>query len=180
MKGIINKGIKELIEQRFGAEAWEQIKQDAGCDEPFFAVGLDYPDQQTLDLVTAAAGVAGISPRSAMLEYGKFVVPHTFKATYPSFFKLAGDCPRQLLLNVGKIHERVTRNIAGARPPRFECEELADGRLRMHYDSDRGLCAVACGLILGVGLLFGQELGVTETACKHRGDPRCTLEVTFP
>jgi len=33
---------------------------------------------------------------------------------------------------------------------------------------------------LGVGILFNQELQVREIACMHKGDPRCTMEITFP
>jgi hypothetical protein len=36
MKGVINKGIQELIEAEFGAEAWGRIKEMAKCEEPFF------------------------------------------------------------------------------------------------------------------------------------------------
>ena len=62
---------------------------------------------------------------------------------------------------------QATRNIAGAVPPRFDYEELPDGRLLMHYHSQRGLCPVLRGLILGVGLYFNQEVQVKETAAKQ-------------
>ncbi len=94
MKGVINKGIQELVEEKFGLEAWEEVKRRAGCHEPFFATHREYPDEMTADLVEAAAG--------------------------------------------------------------------------------------ALGLIEGVCTLFDEELSVREISCALEGDPRCTMEVSFP
>ena len=180
MKGIINKGIQELVEIKFGAEAWEKVKKLAGCEEPFFAISLDYPDEMTLALVKAASEVAELPIEKVMVEYGKFIVPNTLKDNYPTYFKLAGSSPREFLLNMNRVHEHGTKSITKAAPPRFEYEQLEDGRLLMHYYSKRRLCAVLQGLILGVGILFKQELQVREIACMHKGDPHCIMEVSFP
>jgi predicted hydrocarbon binding protein len=180
MKGIINKGIQEFVETKFGAEAWEKVKSLAGCQEPFFASAQDYPDEMTLALVRAGSEVSRLSPETVMIEYGKFIVPNTLKKSYPTCFALAGSSPREFLCNMGRVHEQVTRSVPNATPPRFEYDDLPDGRLLMHYRSNRKLCPVLRGLILGVGVLFGQELEVKETSCMHRGDLHCTIEVGFP
>jgi len=180
MKGIINKGIQELVVEKFGTEAWEKVKSLAGCDEPFFAISNDYPDETTVALVKAASEVSGLPMETVMIEYGKFIVPNTLKEQYPTYFQLAGKSPREFLLNMDRVHEHVTRSISKSVPPRFEYEQLPDGRLLMKYKSKRRLCAVLHGLILGVGILFNQELGVRETACMHKGDTQCIMEVTFP
>jgi predicted hydrocarbon binding protein len=180
MKGIINKGIQEMVEDKYGAEAWERVKSLAGCEEPFFAISLDYPDEMTVALVKAASEVSGLPAETVMLEYGKFMVPNTLKNHYPTYFVLAGSSPREFLLNMDRIHEEVTRSVSNAVPPRFDYEELPDGHLLMHYNSKRGLCTVLRGLIMGVGLLFNQDLQVREIACIHKGNQRCTMEVTFP
>jgi hypothetical protein len=31
-----------------------------------------------------------------------------------------------------------------------------------------------------VGISFDQELGVRQTACMHKGDAQCVMEITFP
>jgi predicted hydrocarbon binding protein len=180
MKGIINKGIQEMVEDKYGAEAWERVKSLAGCEEPFFAISLDYPDEMTVALVKAASEVSGLPAETVMLEYGKFMVPNTLKKYYPTYFKVAGSSPREFLLNMGRVHEHVTKSISGAIPPRFDYEDLPDGRLLMHYFSERRLCTVLRGLILGVGMFFNQQLNVRETACMLKGDRQCTMEITFP
>lgn len=177
MKGVINKGIQELIETKFGAAAWEKVKSLAGCSEPFFALGMDYPDELTIGLITAAAEVSGLPAEEVMVAFGKFVIPNTIKRNYPTLFKLAGASPRQVLLTVSRIHDMATKNIPNAKPPRLDVEELSDKKLLLHYHSERSLCPVLKGIILGLGERFNQEIEVTETACVRRGDPHCTMEV---
>ncbi|HEC77904.1 MAG TPA: heme NO-binding protein [candidate division WOR-3 bacterium] len=179
MKGIINKGIQEMVESMYGTDAWNTVKEKAGCNEPFFAISLDYPDEMTIALIKAAAEVSGRDEETVMVEYGKFMVPNTLKKYYPTYFKLAGSTAREFLLNMGKVHEQATRSITNAKPPHFDYEETSDGKLRMCYHSKRNLCAVLRGLILGVGILFNEKLKVQEIACVHKGDPNCIMEVTF-
>jgi len=180
MKGIINKGIQELVQAKFGVEAWDKVKKLAKCEEPFFSASEDYPDQMTLDLANAASEVSGLPLETVLIEFGKFWVPNTGAKSYSTFFNLAGKTAREFLLSMDKVHKHVTKSIANARPPSFEYEELPDGRLLMHYQSERKLCAVLRGLILGVGIYFGEELQVKEIACTSNGAPRSTMEVTFP
>lgn len=180
MKGVINKGIQELVEAKFGAEAWDKVKEMAKCEEPFFSTSEDYPDQMTMDLAKAASEVSGLPLETVLVEFGKFWVSNTGLESYPTFFKLAGKTTREFLLNMNKVHKQVTKNIRNARPPTFEYEEVPDGRLLIHYRSDRRLCAVLRGLILGVGNHFDEELQLKETSCMNNGDPQCTMDVSFP
>ena len=68
MKGIINKGIQEMVETQFGETAWQKVKSQAKCNEPFFAVSQDYPDEMTVALVKAAAKVADLPMKTVMIE----------------------------------------------------------------------------------------------------------------
>ena len=81
MKGIINKGIQELVVEKFGAEAWEEVKSLAGCDEPFFAISSDYPDQTTVDLVEAASNISKIPVETLMIEYPQRAILSVFSVS---------------------------------------------------------------------------------------------------
>ena len=179
MKGVINKGIQELVETQFGEETWESIRREANCDEPAFSPALDYPDQLTLDLVTAASRQLNLSAEDVMIEFGKYWAPNTGKECYPALFAMAGSNVKQFLQNVDRVHRQVTASIVGARPPVLATEVLPDGRLAIHYRSERKLCPVVHGLILGVGVHFDQELSVVEKHCSRNGDEECVFEVTF-
>ncbi len=179
MKGAINKGIQEFVETTAGVDAWNDIKEQAGCDEPFFAAGLDYDDELTLRLVQAAAEVTGLPIETVLVEFGKYWIPHTGRTSYPALFELLHGA-RECLLAMNRVHELVTRTTPNATPPQFEFDELPNGRLLMHYHSERRLCKVLIGLIHGVGELFDEELTVREVACFHDGSDHCVMEVEFP
>jgi len=180
MKGVVNKGIQEFVEGRFGVDAWDEIRRAAGCDEPSFSPSLDYPDWVTVDLVAAAAQCLRLSPDETMREFGKHWISSTGKDAYPSLYALAGTSPREFLRNMDRVHRQATVSIPGARPPSLRVEDLPDGGLAMHYVSERRLCPVLHGLILGVGLHFHQTLAVEEIQCMRNGDPECVFEIRFP
>jgi len=180
MKGVINKGIQELVEERFGVDTWEEIRIAADCDEPSFSLSVDYPDQMTVDLVMATARLMDLSPDETMIEFGKYWVRNTGKRAYPMMYALAGANPRDFLRNMDRVHRQVTVSVPGAKPPSLRAEDLPDGGLAIHYASKRALCPVLHGLILGVGLYFEQELAVEEVSCMRNGAPECTFETRFP
>jgi hypothetical protein len=180
MKGMVNKGIQEMVEEKFGAESWKRIKRLARCDAPFFAIGEDYPDEMTTALVEAASNVSGLSDEQFLIEFGKHWILNTGKSTYPTFYSLAGYSPREFLYSLNQIYKYIARNSTAPPLAELSYEDLPDGRLVIHYKSKHDLCASFLGNIIGVGLLFNQVLRVKETACKKRGDSHCTMEVTFP
>jgi cyclopropane fatty-acyl-phospholipid synthase-like methyltransferase len=75
MKGIINKGIQEFIEAKYGQNKWEGIKLHSDCQEPFFAISLDYPDEMSLSLFKSTSSILELEPAQVMIEYGKFMLP---------------------------------------------------------------------------------------------------------
>ena len=88
----------------------------------------------------------------------------------------------QLLLAVHDIiHVEVKKLMEGATPPNLYYEGV-DGdpdKLVIHYESERGLCALMEGLLDGVSEHFGVEVGYEQTACTHQGAERCTFALEF-
>jgi hypothetical protein len=179
MKGMVNKGIQEMVKAKFGAESWERIKREAGCDVPFFVIGEEYPNELTAALVKAASGVSGLTEEEVLVEFGKYWILNTGKKTYPTFYSLAGATPREFLLNLGHLYRTASRNKTTSGNALISHEELSDGRLLIHYRSSSNLCAALLGHIIGVGMLFNQVVRVKETACRKQGAECCTMEVTF-
>jgi len=86
-----------MVVTQYNADVWERIKSLAGCEGPFFAISLDYPDEMTIRLVKAASKVSGLPIETVMVEYGKFVVPNTLKEHYKTYFTLGGSSSREFL-----------------------------------------------------------------------------------
>ncbi len=180
MKGVINKGIQEMLEKKYGQATWIDVKERAGCDEQFFLLSHNYPDETTFALTRAAAEVLDLPLDTLLVEFGRYWVRNTAPKYYPTYFSLAGQSPRDVFHNLNRIHQQVTMDISGATPPKFQIEEQEDGKMTIRYESRRAFCAVLRGLILGVGEHYGQDLVIEETSCIHRGDPACVVEVAVP
>jgi predicted hydrocarbon binding protein len=48
------------------------------------------------------------------------------------------------------------------------------------YTSERRLCRLLEGLVLGTAEHYGETLAVEEIQCMHQGDPGCVFTVTPP
>jgi hypothetical protein len=178
MKGVINKGIKEMIENNYGVEKWEEVRKRAGCEEAFFSATDDYPDHLTMRLFRSACETLSMPVEEVMIEFGKFWINETGKKTYPQIFQIAGKDARSFLRNMDRIHLQATRSIPDAAPPHFEYEDLPDGRLAMHYFGRQEMVPMLKGLILGVGMYFKQEIGIEERHDMKDG-ATCTIAVSF-
>ncbi len=177
MKGSINRAIHDMIIEQHGQTIWEQICREAEMDEPMFVASGDYDDSVTVQLVMAAAKVLELEPEIVMYEFGRYWIMVAAPRTYPMITAMAGGSTKALLTNIHCIHRTVTSSIENSRPPSLPVEELPDGRLRMRYDSERGLCHVLRGLIVGAGELFEDDVTVEETTCMHHGHDCCTMDI---
>lgn len=180
MKGLINKCLQEFSVATLGDEAWEKIKDSAGCTEPFFNNNRDYPDEMTAALFQGASDVAGLPVETVLEECGKFAIPNTIAAAYSIHYGLGGESPRIFLMNIQRVLRTARRGFRDPTLPEFDCEGLPDGGLRITYSSFRGACPLLRGLIRGVGLHFRQELSLRRTMCQNDGADRCEFEVNTP
>ena len=66
------------------------------------------------------------------------------------------DASRKLILKGldGVIHVEVKKMMSGSTPPQFVTLLDEDKRLQLEYRSDRGLCALAHGLMIGLNKKF--------------------------
>ncbi len=178
MKGIINKGIQEFVEDTFGSLEWDSIKKYCNCEEFFFAASKDYPDKITLELLSATASITQMPQDELMEKFGRFFMQNTGLKTYSFYYELAGKNPREFLLNMEKLFQHVTNNIGNNNLLRFQYNELPEGKLSIHYNSERKLCPILKGLLLGIGSYLDQKLEINESSCMLLGDNECAIEIT--
>ena len=76
-----------------------------------------------------------------------------------------------------RIHELVRATIAGAQPPRLHVHALQDQGVLVSYTSERRLCSVLEGLVLGTAAELGDAVDVEQVKCMYRGDPACVFTV---
>ncbi len=76
------------------------------------------------------------------------------------------------------IHPEVEKIYAGADAPSFVIVDEDERSLTVVYESRRELCALAEGLLVGLGDWFRCGLTVSHLECRRNGDPSCTMTVT--
>ena len=177
MKGIVFDLLNEMVEERFGFEAWQTLLDATGLDGIYVATET-YPDEQLVQLVCAAEQATGILASDLTKAFGEFMMPH-FAEQYPVFFENQTNMKSFLLTVDQVIHVEVRKLYPEAGLPAFEYEDLADDKLTMSYRSPRKMCRLAEGLLAGAANHFQQSYELEHETCMHTGSDHCLLEITF-
>jgi hypothetical protein len=177
VKGIVFTLLEETIVDEHGMDAWDRILEEAGLDGVYTTLG-NYPYEQLVTLLQAAEPVVGYSGRRAQQWFGRRAL-HRLADRYPELFE-PHTSTREFALTLNDvIHPEVRKLYPGAEVPTFALDEdPEDGNLSLRYESERGLCSFAEGLLLGTGDRYGEEIGVQQPRCVHEGDSYCDLVLT--
>ncbi|AUS99123.1 heme NO-binding protein [Nostoc sp. CENA543] len=170
MYGLVNKAIQDMVCSRFGEDMWRTIKQKAEVDVEVFISMEGYPDDITHRLVRAASVVLNLPPSEIMQAFGEFWVQYTSQEGYGEMMDMSGDTLPEFLENLDNLHARVGVSFPKLQPPSFECSDVDEDALKLHYRSDReGLAPMVLGLVKGLGTRFDTEVEITQTQSRDNG-----------
>ena len=170
MYGLVNKAIQDMVCSRFGEETWKEIKHKAEVDVDVFLSMEGYPDDITHKLVKAASIILGLSASDIMQAFGEFWVQYTAEEGYGEMMDMSGDRLPEFLENLDNLHARVGVSFPNLQPPSFECTDMEENSLSLHYRSDReGLTPMILGLVQGLGNRFDTEVDITQTQNRDEG-----------
>jgi hypothetical protein len=161
MKGTILSCVKELVEKKFGAAAWTKVLEAAGQPGALFLAGGDVPDEKAMKILGAASKVSGLSMQALMDAFGDYWANDYSDKMYPQYYaehKTAKD----FLRGMDALHERLTKSIPNAKPPRFAYESETPNSFVMIYRSARGLGDMLPGLIAGVARHYRTKIAVKK------------------
>ena len=183
MKGTVLVCLREVIISAGGDEVWRACLVDGGI-EPFtiFSPSADVPDEQAVAVIEAACRRLGLTLQQAADAFGNHWVNSYSPKVYKSFYA-KHTTARGFFADINEMHERLTRRLPDARPPRFRLDWAADDVLVMHYESHRSLIEIAIGMAKAIGSYYREDLEVSRvsaTALKvvfrsKRGAPRESL-----
>uniref|UniRef100_A0A8C8LSB1 guanylate cyclase n=1 Tax=Oncorhynchus tshawytscha TaxID=74940 RepID=A0A8C8LSB1_ONCTS len=153
--GFINTCLKSLVIEKFGEETWEKLRTLAEVQDTFMTYEI-YDDVITLRLVQEAC---------TMLDMPSEVVLKLFGEYYFSFCKMAGydTMLRTLGGNLEALHSYLALSYQEMNAPSFRVEKNDDGRMLLHYYTDRkGLYHIVPGIIEAVAKdFFDSEVSMT-------------------
>jgi predicted hydrocarbon binding protein len=169
MHGLIFAGFSNFIHARYpdlAASIWES--------EPRYDVAEAYSDDDFTRILTRAIELTGDGSREILLEFGRFAAQATFYELYPAYYDEL-DSTQQFLLGIEtRIHELVRATVRGTAPPRLQVSPLGEG-VSISYTSERGLCDLLEGLVLGAAAHYKETYAIDQVLCMHRGDPACVF-----
>lgn len=170
MYGLVNKAIEELVVSGFGKANWDAIKAKAGVDVDVFISNQGYPDKLTYQLIEAAAAVLELPAEQILIAFGEHWVLQTGMRNYGPMMKSGGKTLREFLINLPNFHTRVAMIYPQLEPPRFNCTDVTETSLHLHYMTHRpGLTAFVSGLLQGLGKLYETPCTTTVIARKDQG-----------
>ena len=157
MKGVLPELMDRFLAEKYGAGVRRKVMDEIG--NPVFLAMDSYPDAVLGQMADLAAKFAGKTRREVLRDFG-FFTPAGFKKLYGRFFK-EKDL-KKFLLAMNAIHDELTREMPGIKPPRFTYEDRGEV-LVMTYSSSRALFDYFEGILGGTAALFGRKVQVAVT-----------------
>jgi Haem-NO-binding len=178
--GMVNLAIQEFIAQRYGDAVWQQVKQQAAPDIGHFLTMEQYPEEVTLNMVTAAADLTGDETTEMLEAIGEYFVQFARRSGYGDLLDVIGTTVPEALTNLDNMHARVGLIFPDLKPPTFWCTDLDEHSLILHYESDReGLDRMVRGAVRGLAAVLDTTASVEQIASKGDGADHARFLVTF-
>jgi hypothetical protein len=162
---------------RYVGEVFPDLAAEINLGRPSYQTTRAYDDSELAGLVERTCELTGRSRRETLRSFGAFTAEHVFTKLYPDYFAASGST-RTLLLSIEeRIHELVRATIPGAHPPRLHVRPFGRSGAMISYTSERRLCDLLEGLVLGTASHFGERVAVEHVQCMERGDVGCAVLV---
>jgi hypothetical protein len=169
MHGLIFASFSAFIHTRYpdlASAIWES--------EPRYDSAEAYSDDDFTRVLTRTIERTGDGSREILVEFGRFAAQNTFYELYPAHYEGSGSTQQFLLGVEARIHELVRATVHGTAPPRLQVSPLGEG-VSISYTSERGLCDLLEGLVLGTAAHYEEAYAIDQVLCMHRGDPACVF-----
>ncbi|CAE7542713.1 gcy-35 [Symbiodinium sp. CCMP2592] len=185
MYGWIQETIEALVLEKFGREAWQKVKLEAGLASfptGGFARNEYYNDAITMKLVSGLCNVCKLDMESALICFGEFFISWLMDHGYASMLRNQGSNMFEFLTTVDDLHQGLQKGLPELVPPRMICTKSSDATLSLEYISRRsGLAPMVIGIVRQVGRqLFQSDYSCTMEAQKQsQGENGEALEHSF-
>lgn len=171
MKGIVFTEFLEFVEDQMGADMVDAIIDDCELSTggAYTSVGT-YPFSELRDLLMALVARSGADPAALLRGFGHKLCT-TFTAGYGQYFDAARSLFDFLASIDDHIHVEVRKLYPDAELPSMRIAERSADRLLLDYRSDRGLEALAEGLIQATSDYYREPVDVScETISDGAGE----------
>jgi len=162
MKGAIANCLKETMVSKFGQPKWDEIMIASGLKPNLsILVTMDIDDAIVGNIVMNSCKLTN-SPLEKIGDlFGEYWMNSYAIKMYKPYYGTNSNA-KDFILKLNEMHNKVTKNIPNANPPKFEFDWKNETTLVITYISTRGLIDFVVGLAKGVGKYFNQKLIVRK------------------
>ncbi len=176
MIGLIFNTLEKVVIREFGEDTWDLLIEEAASDGIYHAFG-NYPDDEATRMVVIAAEKLGLTPEQVLKWFGDLAITE-WQGKWPDLFDRFNNLFDYVLSLNDIIHPHVKELYPNANVPQFNLVSRDEHSMTIEYCSERSLCHLAEGLIMGSARVFGEHVAVLQPQCVHKGDPICHLSIT--
>jgi predicted hydrocarbon binding protein len=178
MHGLIVNQLRLFVVERSGRDGWDQLIGNASVSGDIAAARLNevYADRDVMALVVALAEALGESLADTLRQFGQFLASGLLRV-YQPLLRTEWKTLDIVQHTEEHIHAAVRLRDENAGPPYLSAERVGPDEVVITYTSERRLCALGEGIILGLAAQLAERVTVEQPRCMHRGDPDCRIVV---
>jgi hypothetical protein len=177
MIGFIFNTLESVVCEQLGEDTWDELLEQTDNDGVFHSLG-NYPDEQVVNLVVAAAKKLDKTPAEVLRWFGEHAIAE-FYSKWPEIFQRFDNLFEYILSLNDIIHPQVKQLYPEAKVPFFKPLHQSDDRLLLEYVSARKMCHLAEGLISGSAKHFNTPVVIHQPQCIHSGSETCHLSIAL-
>uniref|UniRef100_A0A8C5XXI8 guanylate cyclase n=1 Tax=Microcebus murinus TaxID=30608 RepID=A0A8C5XXI8_MICMU len=146
--------LQSLVIEKFGEETWEKLKASAQVQDTFMTYTV-YDDTITIKLIQEACKTLGVPMEAILKLFGEYFFKFCKMSGYDRMLRTLGGNLTEFIENLDALHSYLALSYQEMNAPSFRVERAADGKMLLHYYSDRsGLCHIVPGIIEAVAKDF--------------------------
>ncbi|XP_045911398.1 guanylate cyclase soluble subunit beta-2-like isoform X1 [Micropterus dolomieu] len=154
MYGFINSCLQSLVMEKFGQKTWDKLRSLPGVQDTFMTYTV-YDDILTLSLVQEACSLLDVPADVFLKLFGEHFFTFCKQAGYDTMLRTLGGNLIEFIGNLDALHSYLALSYQEMNAPSFRVEMTDDGKMLLHYYSDRkGLYHIVPGIIEAVARDF--------------------------
>ncbi|WP_105169898.1 heme NO-binding domain-containing protein [Pseudoalteromonas sp. T1lg23B] len=178
MKGIIFRGLEELVVQAYDISVWEKLLEKHAPEDRVYVSAKNYPDEELFALAQEVALVVDKPLSDILRTFGEFLFAYLTQKHSEILLQFKDFS--SLIMGIDTvIHAEVAKLYHEPNLPQIRCEKINENNILMFYRSNRKLCFCAEGLINGAAAFYQMNVNIDHQKCMHEGEQECTLLLTF-
>ena len=175
VKGVLFDVVREVVAELLGEDAWDRAIETAEFEGSYTSLG-NYPDEEMATLVVLLSESAGLSVDDTLRTVGIHGWRH-LELRQPELVAGVDDMGTLLHSLNNVVHTEVRKLYPDSFVPLFGISDEGPGRWLVTYESERRMCRLAEGLLLGFSEARGITTTISHVSCMNHGDGTCVLDV---